>query len=113
MDKTGRVQGRTVTASFGGVRGRHSTSDPPSTHTLLLLVFIMIQVALGSSTQPPYASFRSPPPLPSHLSHTPVPYEAYGSVHPPSHLHPQCMIPTYMLLLYVLIYHIDLQLRSL
>ncbi|KAI5648314.1 hypothetical protein M9H77_34319 [Catharanthus roseus] len=38
-----------------------------------------------SSTQPTYVSFRSQPPLPSHRSHTSVPYEVYGSAHPPSY----------------------------
>ncbi|KAI5649139.1 hypothetical protein M9H77_35144 [Catharanthus roseus] len=40
--------------------------------------------APGSSTQPPLVPFRSRPPLPSHQSHTPVLYEAYGSAHPHS-----------------------------
>ncbi|KAI5658109.1 hypothetical protein M9H77_26902 [Catharanthus roseus] len=40
---------------------------------------------LGSSTQPPAVLFRSRPPLQPHLSHTPVPYEPYGSVQPSSH----------------------------
>ncbi|KAI5667090.1 hypothetical protein M9H77_16943 [Catharanthus roseus] len=69
MDRTGRVQSRTVTASSRGVRGRlvHPTSRAP-----------------GSSTQPPLVPFKSRPPHPSCLSHTPVPYEAYGSAYPHS-----------------------------
>ncbi|KAI5676678.1 hypothetical protein M9H77_07628 [Catharanthus roseus] len=35
MDRTGRVEGRPVTASSRGVRGRHSTSDIPVTPTPL------------------------------------------------------------------------------
>ncbi|KAI5671292.1 hypothetical protein M9H77_11656 [Catharanthus roseus] len=35
MDRTGRVEGRLVTASSRGVRGRHSTSDLPVTPTPL------------------------------------------------------------------------------
>ncbi|KAI5664596.1 hypothetical protein M9H77_23919 [Catharanthus roseus] len=58
-DKTGRVEGRPITASSRG--------------------------ELEFSTQPPAVPFRSRPPLQPHLSHTPVPYEPYGSAHPPSH----------------------------
>ncbi|KAI5658460.1 hypothetical protein M9H77_27253 [Catharanthus roseus] len=46
---------------------------------------IKSKCASGSSTQPPPVPFRSRPPLPSHPSYTPVPYEPYGSSHPPSH----------------------------
>ncbi|KAI5654379.1 hypothetical protein M9H77_31566 [Catharanthus roseus] len=35
MDRTGRVEGRTVTTLSTGVRGRHSTSDLPATPTHL------------------------------------------------------------------------------
>ncbi|KAI5671682.1 hypothetical protein M9H77_12046 [Catharanthus roseus] len=80
-DKTVRVQGCTVKASSRGVRGRHSTSDLPSTPTPLPAGFHYDTGATGSSTQPPPIPFRSRPPLPSHLSHTPVLYEAYGSTH--------------------------------
>ncbi|KAI5647526.1 hypothetical protein M9H77_33531 [Catharanthus roseus] len=59
MDRTCRVEGRPVTVSFRG--------------------------EAGSSTQPPVIVFRSRPPLQPHLSHKPVPYEPYGSEHPPSH----------------------------
>ncbi|KAI5653186.1 hypothetical protein M9H77_30373 [Catharanthus roseus] len=69
-DSTGRVHGRTVTASSRGTRGRHSTSNLPAIPTPL----------------PPAIPFRSRPPLQPHLSYTPVPYEAYESAHPgPSH----------------------------
>ncbi|KAI5668128.1 hypothetical protein M9H77_17981 [Catharanthus roseus] len=43
-DRTCRVQGCTVTASSRGVRGRHCTSDVPSTLNSLPAGFIMIQV---------------------------------------------------------------------
>ncbi|KAI5662957.1 hypothetical protein M9H77_22280 [Catharanthus roseus] len=82
--RTGRVQGRTVTASSRGVRGRHSTLDLPSTPTPLPPSFYYDTGAPGSSTQPPFVPFRSRPPLPLHLSQTPVPYEAYGFAHPHS-----------------------------
>ncbi|KAI5675430.1 hypothetical protein M9H77_06380 [Catharanthus roseus] len=39
----------------------------------------------GYSTQLPAVPFRYRPPLQPHLSHTHVPYEPYGSAHPPSH----------------------------
>ncbi|KAI5683384.1 hypothetical protein M9H77_04612 [Catharanthus roseus] len=78
-DRTGRVQGHTVTTSFRGVRGQHSTSDLLSTPNPLPAGFYYDTGAPGSSTQQPSVLFRSRPPLPSHLSHTPVPYEAYGS----------------------------------
>ncbi|KAI5654228.1 hypothetical protein M9H77_31415 [Catharanthus roseus] len=58
-DRTGRVEGRLMIASSRG--------------------------EAGSSTQPPAIPFRSRPPLQPHLSHTPMPYELYGSAHPPSH----------------------------
>ncbi|KAI5656510.1 hypothetical protein M9H77_25303 [Catharanthus roseus] len=58
-DRTGRVEGRPVTASSRG--------------------------EAGSSTQPPAVPFRSRPPLQPHLSHIPLPYEPYGFAHPPSH----------------------------
>ncbi|KAI5648353.1 hypothetical protein M9H77_34358 [Catharanthus roseus] len=113
-DKTGRVHGCTVTTSSRGVRGRHSTSDLPATHTPLALGFHHGTGAPGSSTQTPTVPFRSRPPLQLQLSYTPVPYEAYESAHPePSHPQTQYMIPTYTLPLYDRAYHIDLQSRSL
>ncbi|KAI5655243.1 hypothetical protein M9H77_32430 [Catharanthus roseus] len=74
-DKTSRVEGRTVKASSRG--------------------------EAGYSTQPPAVPFRSRPPLQPHMSHTPVPYEPYGSVHPPSHptdtvYDPYLHVPTVM-----------------
>ncbi|KAI5661624.1 hypothetical protein M9H77_20947 [Catharanthus roseus] len=81
-DRTGSVQGRTVTASSRGVRGRHSTSDLPSIHTPLPAGFYHDIGVPESSTQLPPIPFRSRPVHPSHLSHTPVPYEAYGSAYP-------------------------------
>ncbi|KAI5667927.1 hypothetical protein M9H77_17780 [Catharanthus roseus] len=85
-DRTGRVHGRTVTTSSRGTRGRHSISDLLATPTPLAPGFYHGTGPPGSSTQPPAVLFRSRPPLQPHLSHTPVPYEAYGSTHPPSHL---------------------------
>ncbi|KAI5662740.1 hypothetical protein M9H77_22063 [Catharanthus roseus] len=38
-----------------------------------------------SSAQPPAILFRSRPSLQPHQSHTPVPYEPYGSAQPSSH----------------------------
>ncbi|KAI5657631.1 hypothetical protein M9H77_26424 [Catharanthus roseus] len=73
-DKTGRVQGRTVTTSSRGLRGRHSTSDRPSTSISFAAGFHYDTVAPGS--RPLHLS---------HLPHTPVPYDVYGSPHPPSH----------------------------
>ncbi|KAI5658171.1 hypothetical protein M9H77_26964 [Catharanthus roseus] len=75
-DRTGRVEVRPVTASSRG--------------------------EAGSSTKPPAVPFRSRPPLHPHLSHTPVPYEPYGSAHPPSHhtdtvYDPYLQAPTVML----------------
>ncbi|KAI5659197.1 hypothetical protein M9H77_27990 [Catharanthus roseus] len=87
-DRTGRVQGRTVTALSRGVRERHSTSDLPSTPTPLPAGFYHDTGAPWSSTQPPLVHFRSRPPHSSHFSHTPVPYEAYGSAYPHSSHHP-------------------------
>ncbi|KAI5659650.1 hypothetical protein M9H77_28443 [Catharanthus roseus] len=112
-DRIGRVHGRTVTASSRGTRGQHSTYDLSATLTLLAPSFLHGTSAPGSSTQPPTVPFRFRPPLQPYVSHNPVPYEAYGSPHLPSHPQTQYMIPTYMLPLYDLAYHIDLQPRSL
>ncbi|KAI5662035.1 hypothetical protein M9H77_21358 [Catharanthus roseus] len=84
-DRIGRVKGRLVTASSRGVRGQHSTSDIPITPTPLAPGFHHGTGEAGSSTRPPAVPFRSRPPLHLHLSHTPLPYEPYGSAHPPSH----------------------------
>ncbi|KAI5656937.1 hypothetical protein M9H77_25730 [Catharanthus roseus] len=84
-DRICRVEGRPVTAKSRGVRGRHSTSDIPVTPTPLAPGFYHGIGEAGSSTQPPAVPFRSRPPLHPHQSHTPVPYESYGSAHPPSH----------------------------
>ncbi|KAI5660000.1 hypothetical protein M9H77_28793 [Catharanthus roseus] len=113
MDRTGRIDGHTVTTSSRGVRGRNSTSDLPATPTPLAPGFHHCTGEPGSSTQPPAVPFRSQPPLQPHLSHTPVPYEPYGSTHSPSPLQTQYMIYTYMLPLYDLAYHIDLPPKSL
>ncbi|KAI5681758.1 hypothetical protein M9H77_02986 [Catharanthus roseus] len=84
-DRTTRVEGRTVTALSRGVKGRHSTSDLPVTPTPFAPGFHHGTGEAGYSTQPPAVPFRSRTPLQPHLSHTPVPYEPYGSAHPPSH----------------------------
>ncbi|KAI5666162.1 hypothetical protein M9H77_16015 [Catharanthus roseus] len=84
-DRTGRVEGRTVTASTRGVRGRHSTSNLSITPTPFAHGFHHGIGEAGYSTQPLAVPFRSRPPLQPHLSHTPVPYEPYRSAHPPSH----------------------------
>ncbi|KAI5648891.1 hypothetical protein M9H77_34896 [Catharanthus roseus] len=86
MDRTSRVKGRTVTTSSRGVRGRHNTSDLPATPTHLAPGFYHGTGEPGSSTRPPAVPFRFRPPLQPHLSHTPVPYEPYGSTQPSSHL---------------------------
>ncbi|KAI5672197.1 hypothetical protein M9H77_12561 [Catharanthus roseus] len=80
-DKTGRVQSRTITASSRGMGG-HSTSALSSTPTPL-------PASLHHDTGAP----ESRPPLPSHLSHTPVPYEAYGFAHPHSQPSPAVYDP--------------------
>ncbi|KAI5663222.1 hypothetical protein M9H77_22545 [Catharanthus roseus] len=85
MDKTGRVEGCTVIGSSRGVRGPHSTSDLPATLTPLAPGFHHGTGESESSIQALAGAFRSRAPLQPHLSHTPVPYEPYGSVHPPSH----------------------------
>ncbi|KAI5658076.1 hypothetical protein M9H77_26869 [Catharanthus roseus] len=84
-DRIGRVEGRPVIASSRGVRGRHSTSDIPVTPIPLAPGFHHGTGEARSSTQPPAVPFRSRPPLHPHLPRTPVPYEPYGSAHPPSH----------------------------
>ncbi|KAI5672260.1 hypothetical protein M9H77_12624 [Catharanthus roseus] len=69
IDRTGRVEGRTVTASSRAVRGRHSTSNIPST-----------SAPIGPATPIP---FRTRPSTTSHRSYTPVPYDLYGYSQPP------------------------------
>ncbi|KAI5652331.1 hypothetical protein M9H77_29518 [Catharanthus roseus] len=98
-DRTGRVQGRTITASSRGMKGRYSTSDLPATPIPLPAGIHYDIGAPESSTQPLPVPFRSRPPFPSYLSHTPVPYEAYGSAHlhsqPPSAVYdPYLVAPT-------------------
>ncbi|KAI5672281.1 hypothetical protein M9H77_12645 [Catharanthus roseus] len=84
-DKTGRLEGRTITTSSRGLRRRHSTSNLPSIPNPLTTGFHYDTGAPGSSTQPPPVPFRFRPSLPSHPSYTPVPYEPYGSAQLPSH----------------------------
>ncbi|KAI5671051.1 hypothetical protein M9H77_11415 [Catharanthus roseus] len=83
-DRTGRVEGRTVIASSRGLRGQHSTSDILSTPTPFATGMYYATGAPGSSAQPPHIPIRFRPPLLSHCPHTPVPYDIYGSSHPPS-----------------------------
>ncbi|KAI5649977.1 hypothetical protein M9H77_35982 [Catharanthus roseus] len=83
-DRTRRVEGRTITASSQGLRSRHSTSDIPSTPTLFATGLYYNTGAPSSSTQPPHIPIRSCPLLQSHRTHTLVPYDIYGSSHPPS-----------------------------
>ncbi|KAI5650316.1 hypothetical protein M9H77_36321 [Catharanthus roseus] len=84
LDKTGRVEGRTVTASSRGLRGQHSYSDIPSTPTPFATGMYYDTSAPGSSAQPPHILIRSRPPIPSHHPHTPGSYDTYGFSHPPS-----------------------------
>ncbi|KAI5682156.1 hypothetical protein M9H77_03384 [Catharanthus roseus] len=69
-NRTGRVEGRTITASSRGLRGQYSTYDLPSTPNPLPAGFHYDTCASGSSTQPSPIPFTSQSPLPSHLSHT-------------------------------------------
>ncbi|KAI5676073.1 hypothetical protein M9H77_07023 [Catharanthus roseus] len=82
-DRTGRVEGRAVTASSRGVRGRHSTSDIPSTSAPIRPSMYYDPGAPRSSTQPPPIPFRTHPPITSHHPYTPVPYDPYGYSQPP------------------------------
>ncbi|KAI5659391.1 hypothetical protein M9H77_28184 [Catharanthus roseus] len=59
MDMTCRVQGRTVTASSRGVRGRHSTSDLPSTPTPLPASLHYDTSASGNSYCTSHIPYRS------------------------------------------------------
>ncbi|KAI5648771.1 hypothetical protein M9H77_34776 [Catharanthus roseus] len=67
-DMTGRVQGRTVTASSRGVRGRHSTSNLPSTPTPLPAGLhydtasptVRPHIPYRSSAQEPLTEFSGP-----------------------------------------------------
>ncbi|KAI5652863.1 hypothetical protein M9H77_30050 [Catharanthus roseus] len=68
-DRTGRVEGRTVTASSCGVRGHHSTSDISSTSAPI-------------APAPPIP-FRTHPPTTSYHPYTSVPYDPYGYFQPP------------------------------
>ncbi|KAI5653967.1 hypothetical protein M9H77_31154 [Catharanthus roseus] len=90
-NKTCRVQGRTITALSRSLRGRHSTSDIPSTSTPFANGF---HYDIGAPAVP----IRSHP-LPSHLPYTPVLY-MYMDLHshrhnPHPHPHPHYMIPIF------------------
>ncbi|KAI5683177.1 hypothetical protein M9H77_04405 [Catharanthus roseus] len=74
-DRTGRVERRAVTASSRGVRGRHSTSDIPSTSA---------PIAPGI---PPIPFTTHPPPTTSYHPYTPVPYDPYRYSQPPQTLY--------------------------
>ncbi|KAI5677625.1 hypothetical protein M9H77_08575 [Catharanthus roseus] len=69
-DRTDQVEGRAVTASSRGVRGRHSTLDISST---------------SAPTAPgiPPIPFTTHPPTTSYHPYTPVPYDPYGYSQPP------------------------------
>ncbi|KAI5657624.1 hypothetical protein M9H77_26417 [Catharanthus roseus] len=83
-DRTGRVERRAVTASSRGVRGRHSTSDIPSTPAPIAPGMYYDPGALGSSTQPTLIPFTThPPPTTSYHPYTPVLYDPYGYSQPP------------------------------
>ncbi|KAI5666519.1 hypothetical protein M9H77_16372 [Catharanthus roseus] len=56
-DRTSQVEGCAVTASSGGVRGRHSKSDIPSTSAPIAPGMYYDPGAPGSSTQPPYTVY--------------------------------------------------------
>ncbi|KAI5668969.1 hypothetical protein M9H77_18822 [Catharanthus roseus] len=73
-DRTGQVEGRAVTASSLGVRGRHSTSDIPSTSA---------PIASGISPIP----FTTHPPTTSYHLYTLVLYDPYGYSQPPQTLY--------------------------
>ncbi|KAI5671245.1 hypothetical protein M9H77_11609 [Catharanthus roseus] len=75
-DRASRVEGRAVTASSRGVRGRHSISDIPSTSTPIAPGMYYDPGAPGSSTQPPIP-FRIHPPTTSYHLYTPVPRAEY------------------------------------
>ncbi|KAI5672154.1 hypothetical protein M9H77_12518 [Catharanthus roseus] len=75
-DRTGRVEGRPVTASSRGVRGRHSTSDLPVTPTPLApgfhhgtvydpylhaLTIVQPRISYRSAIQEPIWEFRGQP----------------------------------------------------
>ncbi|KAI5668743.1 hypothetical protein M9H77_18596 [Catharanthus roseus] len=92
-DRTGRVEGCTITASSRGLRDRYSTSDISSTLTPFATEIYYDTSAPGSSTQPPHIPIRSRTPLPSHRLHTSVPYDIYGSSHPPSQPPPSLYDP--------------------
>ncbi|KAI5652854.1 hypothetical protein M9H77_30041 [Catharanthus roseus] len=68
-DRTGWVEGRVVTASSRGVRGRHSTSDIPSTFAPIAPGMYYDPGAPGSSTHPPIL-FTTHPPTTSYYSYT-------------------------------------------
>ncbi|KAI5656556.1 hypothetical protein M9H77_25349 [Catharanthus roseus] len=72
-DRTGRVEGRVVTASIRGVRGHHSTLYMLSTPAPFGPVF-------HPATPIP---FRTQPSTPSHRLYTPISYDPCRSSQPP------------------------------
>ncbi|KAI5670936.1 hypothetical protein M9H77_11300 [Catharanthus roseus] len=93
--RTGRVENHVVTASSHGVRGRHCTSDIPSTLALFGSSIYYVPGAPGSSTQPLQIPFRTRPPPPSNRPYTPIPYDSYGSSQaPPTSYDPYAHAPT-------------------
>ncbi|KAI5669060.1 hypothetical protein M9H77_18913 [Catharanthus roseus] len=97
-ERTGRVEGRVVTASSRGVRGCHSTSDILSTPASFRLGIYYDSCAPGSSTQPPTILFRTRPPLSITWSPPPTSYDLYAHVpalpRMPSQDWPHCMVKT-------------------
>ncbi|KAI5672298.1 hypothetical protein M9H77_12662 [Catharanthus roseus] len=83
IDRTDRVEGRVVTASSRGVRGRHSTSDIPSTSVPFRPGIYYDSGIPESSTQPSPILFRTRLPTPSHRPYTLISYDPYGFSQPP------------------------------
>ncbi|KAI5666635.1 hypothetical protein M9H77_16488 [Catharanthus roseus] len=71
-NRTGRVEGRAVNASSRCVRGRHNTSDIPSTSA---------PIAPGIYYDP--GTPGTHPPTTSYHLYTPIPYDPYGYSQPP------------------------------
>ncbi|KAI5678057.1 hypothetical protein M9H77_09007 [Catharanthus roseus] len=107
-DRTGRVEGRTVTVSSRNARGRHSTSNLPTTPIHFTPSFHHGTGEPGSSAQPwPYLLDLDLPSNP--ISLTPLYPMSHMDLHNHHHtLQTQYMIHTYMLPLYDLVYYIDL-----
>ncbi|KAI5649818.1 hypothetical protein M9H77_35823 [Catharanthus roseus] len=77
-DRTGRVEGRAVTAPSRSVKGRPSTSNIPSTPAPFGPSIYYDPGVPASSTQSLPISFRTRPPTTSHHPYTPISYDPYG-----------------------------------